>query len=75
MAAEDDTDWASIIRAGVFTSDESIILISKEGKQFIVKEQVAKSCTPYFEGLLGNGMREAGEHRETPAWRSFLVVC
>jgi hypothetical protein len=57
----DDTNWASIIEAGVLSLDESIILVSQEGIRFPVKEQVCKACTPYFEGLLENGMIEAGK--------------
>jgi hypothetical protein len=54
-------DWHAVISAGVCSCEESILLVSREGKQFPVNEQLARRCSPYFDGLLENPMLEAGK--------------
>jgi hypothetical protein len=51
----------SIIEASISSTDEVIILVSKEGKKFPVNMQVAKGSSPYFGALLGSEMLESGK--------------
>jgi hypothetical protein len=57
----DEEDCACVVQAAVYSPDESIFLVSREGTRFAVNEQLARRCSPYFQGLLQNGMREAGK--------------
>ena len=56
-----EADCGTIIQAAVDPSDESIYLVSQERAKFAVNKQLARRCSPYIDGLLRSGMREAGE--------------
>ncbi len=61
MAAQDRADWGSILMSSISSAEEEIVLISKEGKSFRINMEIARASSPYFAGLLGNNMLEAGK--------------
>jgi hypothetical protein len=58
---KEHADWVSIIEAAISSTDEAIILVSKEGKRFSVNLEVAKASSPYFEALVNSEMVESGK--------------
>jgi hypothetical protein len=71
---EGQPDWNSVISAWVFSCDETIFLVSKEGTKFPVNQHIATDCSPYFQGLLTSGMLEAGKSAGWITYRSYFSV-
>jgi hypothetical protein len=61
VQSKENGDLVSIIEAAISSTDEAIILVSKEGKRFSVNLQVAKASSPYFEALVNSEMMESGK--------------
>ncbi len=53
-----------MISALVFSCNETIFLVSKEGTKFPVNEALCMDSSPYFQRLLKSGMLEAGKLHE-----------
>jgi hypothetical protein len=51
--------FASICR-GIPEANEIVYLVARDGKRFLVREEVLTASTDYFKAALQNGMRESG---------------
>jgi hypothetical protein len=54
-------DLFSIIAQGMPSPDDSVYLVSREGKKFTIKEKVLKDSSDFFKAALENSMRESGK--------------
>jgi hypothetical protein len=61
LPAHDGLDLHCDISAEVWSHEESVFLVSREGTKFPVSEEVARQSSPYFLGLLESCMSEAGK--------------
>jgi hypothetical protein len=53
----------STIQQGLACKDEIVFLVSKEGKEFSIQENVLKGNSDFFKATLENKMRESGKYR------------
>jgi hypothetical protein len=61
MSTQDRADWGAILMSSISSAEEEIVLVSNEGMSYRISMEIARASSPYFAGLLGNNMLEAGK--------------
>jgi hypothetical protein len=55
-------DLFSVILQGIPSLDDSVYLVSRDGKKFAIHEKVLKDSSDFFKAALENNMRESGKY-------------